>query len=456
MFKSSLHTVAGALRTWLIAAVITAALVPGLPQVPALARAGDEGLDTGGNRPAAAPAAADAPAGWGRLIGASFLISGQAEEELNPAIAYNNHQQEYLVVWWNDRPGNDDIRAERVSRSGNLLGSAWVASGAGADRQYPRVAYNTARREYLVVWEHRNSGGSEWNIAGQRLSVPSGPGSPQKVGGLINIAQGVTFTADCTRPAVAYSTTSDAYLVVFMYGWGTHRIQGRVLSGNGAPAGTVFDLAAATGTSQEAPDLAYNGRQNGYLVVWQERVGDYDIYARLVHPDGSLVGPGSFAISGLPVWEETKPHVAAIRTATALGEYAVVWQRDNSISGLISLQLVTGNGNLTGFMPRDSWSFTPGSYVATAIAGNENSQQFLVIVKLRPDTPLEAATVDRDLFRWSEWGWVDMGSGSDHPVAASGSGGEFLMVFDKHPFASRDVYGRRWGYQVLLPLVTRH
>ena len=98
---------------------------------------------------AGAPAAAAAN---GAPIGQQFVISGDPEQEVYPSVAYNSQRQEYLVVWSNDRAGNDDIRAQRVSKDGALIGgSFYISAGPGADRRYPDVAYNTQQDQYLVV-----------------------------------------------------------------------------------------------------------------------------------------------------------------------------------------------------------------------------------------------------------------------------------------------------------------
>jgi hypothetical protein len=402
-------------------------------------------------------AGASMVASFGTPIGHSFIISNQSTEELDPAVAYNSQQREYLAVFWNDRPGNDDIRAERVSWDGKLLGGVWVAAGVGTDRQYPDVAYNSARNEYLVVWQQYTAGGSESSIYGQRLSVPTGSGNPQLQGGPISIAPGGSF-ASCFEPAVAYSSTSDKYLVVFTYGWWPpYRIQGRVVLSDGSLPGSVFDVSSPTTWSQERPDLAYNRRLNGYLVVWQQKVGDYDIYARIVHPSGTPIGPDSFIISSLPIWEETMPTVAAIPTATSLGEYLVVWESDDSTDAAVRSQLVTGDGNLTGLTPHNVHWYATGAYAISAVAGNENSQQFLIVLKANASWSFSAIAISSDLVQWSPWYVLDSGPGADHPAIASGQTGDFLVAFDRPPFGTRDIYGQLWGsIRLYLPLILRN
>jgi len=42
----------------------------------------------------------------GRPVGSTFLIRAEALSEWHPAIAYNSQWQEYLVVFWNERPSS--------------------------------------------------------------------------------------------------------------------------------------------------------------------------------------------------------------------------------------------------------------------------------------------------------------------------------------------------------------
>ena len=62
-------------------------------------------------------------------IGGRFVILNENTlPEENPAIAYNSQRQEYLVVWYNDRTNCDDIRAQRVSRGGALVGGPFYVA----------------------------------------------------------------------------------------------------------------------------------------------------------------------------------------------------------------------------------------------------------------------------------------------------------------------------------------
>jgi hypothetical protein len=51
-------------------------------------------------------------------VGGRITISSLPEQQKAPSVAYNAERQEFLVVWWNDRPGNDDVYAQRADRNG--------------------------------------------------------------------------------------------------------------------------------------------------------------------------------------------------------------------------------------------------------------------------------------------------------------------------------------------------
>ena len=117
--------------------------------------------------PPARPAVAAAASMAAPVGNAIPIVAESTLTELAPAVAYNGDRDEYLVVWYNDRPGNDDIRAQRVDGSGVLLGGPfYIAAGSGVERRNPSVAYSSGQQRYLVVYEHDD--GTYSRIYGQR------------------------------------------------------------------------------------------------------------------------------------------------------------------------------------------------------------------------------------------------------------------------------------------------
>ena len=146
----------------------------------------------------------------GGPVGGELLIADQSVDAVYPALAHNTIWDEYLAVWSNDRPGNDDIYAQLLDRQGAPSGN-WraIAAGTGAERRYPDVTYNPNWNEYLVVWEQENHASGRISIRGRRVSD-----SGQGVGPEITISASGPRTG--TRPRVAHAFTSGTYLVVWL------------------------------------------------------------------------------------------------------------------------------------------------------------------------------------------------------------------------------------------------
>jgi hypothetical protein len=358
------------------------------------------------------------------------------------------------VVWWNDRPGNDDIYGRRVSGDGALIGGRFpIAAGAGHERCCPDVAHNSQSDEYLVVWEDDGAA-----IAGQRVSATG-----QLLGGEISI--GGLGDANF-RPAVAYASTQNKYLVVwveFETATTTWTFAGKEVSVTGSP-GSRF--AIGTGpfyTFDILVDLAYNRAHNEFLVVWHEYVGsDYDVYGRRVKMAG---GTGTLG-PAFPIFQsghdEGYAAVAAIPVPAGQGQYLVVCMKLVGSFG-IQGQLVTWDGNLAG--SHIDISTSPDDATYPAVAGSESAGRYLVVWSqegyvsspfIADGIMARAISADGDLVG------VEAGIGGLYPsgaAVASGSLGDFLVGFDAEPplvSAPDGVYGRLWGNRVYLPLVVRN
>jgi len=396
----------------------------------------------------AGPAAVQA----GGPIGGIFLIRDEASVSTNrPAVAYNSQRQEYLVVFWNDRPGCDDIRAERVAKDGRLLGGVWVANGCPADRRYPDVAYNSQANEYLVVWEE-----DEIDIRGQRVSATGG-----LAGGAFDIALGIGGSSSCWRPAVAYASTENKYLVVLqldsLAGCG---IGAKALNSDGSAWGTYFDIEPLSTNQKGYPDLAYNYLRNEFLVVWAEQCSipvQYDIRGRRVAMSGGAGPLGTaFWFSCDTCRDDLVPAVAAVPRSPD-GQYLVAWEYWTGANNYdIWAQRVAGGGTLEGsaFLVFDSTA----SDVCPAVAGSESNQQYLVAWTTSPAVypcicgrvvPTSGALVDAETVVGGYW--------AGNAAVASGPVGDALIAFqDTLGSGTYNIYGRLWGNRVYLPLVLRN
>ena len=424
-----------------------------------------------------APALGVAASGNSNAIGYNFTIANDAAlTETNPAVAYNPDREEYLVVWYNDRAGCDDIRAQRVSKSGALVGGPfYISAGCPADRRYPDVAYNSAQNQYLVVWEEEGSTG--FSIQARRVS-----GEGQVVDTTdIEIAPHGMGSSNNYRPAVAYASTEDKYLVVYqLWVWGapaTWSIAGKVVSSTGTPDPTVLVISTDPGgAAREQPDLAYNRSRNEYLVVWRQRFtsSDYDIYARRVSGNGAPLYPASIMIS-IRTWNEEAPAVGALPLTNNEGDYLVAWEINTGSAGIDAKTVhVASDGSATvGGLPQIVYDSSLDES-APAVAGNESSNQYLVTWSQYYEVDLggggvfpfydgiagKAVSSDGHLLNGSLFdpGTELGGFRADNSAVAAGPLGDFLVTFDDTPAlaSSRGIYGQLWGHRIYLPLVMRN
>ena len=304
-----------------------------------------------------------------------------------PAVAHNYKHKEYLVIWHNEWPGNRDIYAQRVSESGQRVGPWFAISSGPNDRVQPAVAYNATNDEYLVVWMQetgtdtnvyeiygrviawnnsyqkaekrfitypnrsfygprvawnsiRNEYMVVWNAFDTTISFP--PGVPNDIAGArapgdwstIYVSNILTQADGPHQVDITYNVAMNEYLIAFVvvhleavsgndiYGLRVNGDTGRSV----VPPGLIViyeDAIAGQRKHQNHPAVATN-EQDKYMVVWEHEYAynDHDIYAREYKADGTPDG-SYFTISS---WtqDDTVPDVAA---NGASKEWLAVWQR---------------------------------------------------------------------------------------------------------------------------------
>lgn len=383
----------------------------------------------------------------GSVIGSAFRIFddiGDNADHVDPAIAFNYQDGEYLVVWSNDRPGNDDIYGQRISKLGVPVGS-WFAIAYGPlhERRTPDVAYNSKLNEYLVVWDEPDQGiayAQRVSAIGQLIDGPI----------LITICQ---LLGDCAKSAVAYSSDSDTYLVIIANS--NTPLLWQILSSTGQPIeGDTFDIYFSLN-----PDLVYNPSRNEFLAVYEtlkQVSGNWttNVYATRFQGNGKPINPLGFEI-GIHSADQTNPSVTVIPTTPNDGQYLIVWEHhysptDRDIHGL----RLTGEGNPIGTRFTISGAATDES--SPAVAGSEVSDQYLVAWKEAVNPTSVIVMHEFSLVGNFLDGMItSAGADQNHPVVASGPAGDFLIAFDASAIDT-GIYGQLWGNRQFLPITIRN
>ncbi len=224
----------------------------------------------------------------GGLIGTNFRVNndvGSAQQH-SPRVAVSPEGW-YVVTWYDNRLGNDDIFAQRFDSLGVALGpNIRVNSDAGTIRQaFPDAATDGAGH-FTVVWVDWRNGIYPANpdIYSRQFDTSLAPMTADtKINrdGSQRAQREPTISADrMGNVAIIWSdsTVSDSWDIV-----------GQMIDVNGVVQDPNFQANEEGDSAQLQPDVALDG-QYRYMTWSDKRNGDYDIYASITkYNDPSII-----------------------------------------------------------------------------------------------------------------------------------------------------------------------
>ena len=267
-------------------------------------------------------------------------------DNLEPAVAYNSNHDEYLVVWSNTRSAGTtkDIYARRVRSDGTALAEFAIAHNANFHNYEPDVAYSPAHDEYLVVYTYDSvvtdsdiwARRVKWN--GADLDQPPYQefpiGRPDKSG-------------KQHKPAVAYSSDADEYLVVYQNSWGSlHDIDAVRVKASDGTLPSWRNIASVANEFRGSPDVAYSEATSHYLIAYTYQPSSVtdsgDIFGKVA--SGTL---GDLS-SEMHICDDANDQQEVALAASA-GEYLAVWADSPSSSTTeVYARRVGGDGTPLG------------------------------------------------------------------------------------------------------------
>lgn len=250
---------------------------------------------------------------------ATFTIS-PAGDPVNwlwgPDVAYSTTSQEFLVVWHGAYGSTNDVRAQRVSTSGALLGSMLVITSDGDYQREPSVAYNPQTNEFMVAYAAWLNAANYGAVSVRRVQAGTGvmPAAP------IELRQ--SALGDLI-PDIVYNPSTGGYHLVWVEatGRGAYRYYGLQLQASGAASGAVI-AESSSPAAYDALNLAYNST-SGMIAMVGHGQGVEDVMAEL------------YSSSGLPT---SSSMMNATQTGATKGSY---FPRIASHSGRAEWMLVT-------------------------------------------------------------------------------------------------------------------
>jgi hypothetical protein len=322
----------------------------------------------------------------------------------NPDVAYNSTDNQYLEVWYGDGDSTFDyeIYGQRVDANGNEIGSDFLISNADPPGNLtrialdPAVAYNSTNNEYLVIWyADEMPTDNEYEVWGQRLSASGAElGSDFRIS---NMGPDNSTTRTPLRdPEVAYDATSNEYLAVWagnnMGAVNKYEIWGQRITAAGAEVQGTAETSCADAVDSDGDGLINDGCPvvNGTA---ETQVGNQCINALDDDSDGT-VNDGCAVNSDFRISNtggDTDPSRGAdnpvVATNTSNGEYMVAWYGnpssaagENEIYGQVLSQAgaeVGGDFRISNVGPEGNGLYEPG-VDPPAIAYDSADNQFLV------------------------------------------------------------------------------
>jgi len=246
----------------------------------------------------------------GTEIGSEVRVSDSTVSAIEPATIWTG--SELGVVWMDYRDGNNEIYFARVSPLGVRIGPEVRLTTDVADKITPEIAWTGS--EFGVAWPDYRLGSFE--VFMTRVSAVG-----VKLGSDVRISDDDGEVG--YRVSLAWSGSE------FGLGWqdGRHtrdQIYFARVSASGTKIGSDMRITTTT-TEANAPSLVWTGSE--FAMSWYDRrdAGDYEIYAALVSPTGTLIGSEVRITSSLG-WSHFP------RLAWTGSEYGVAWhdQRDGN------------------------------------------------------------------------------------------------------------------------------
>lgn len=244
---------------------------------------------------------------WGNILD-EFVISSGAHHRAQPSVAYDPVRDRYLVTWILDYYGDGsdwDVWGRIIPWNGPSASLVEFSINSWTSNQWvPKVAYAGTQQEFMVVWNNQAPSVPVY-VSAQRIDAVTGA----LVGGAIAVASGAE---DRINPKLAYNQARNEVLVVYQLNsastggdvYGVRMTAGGVILGSGEFA------IAGWPDSEEDPAVGASRIGDKYVVAWHNVLSadDEDVYVWLLNGDGSFDG-GPMLLWSSPL-TESDPEVA--------------------------------------------------------------------------------------------------------------------------------------------------
>jgi hypothetical protein len=257
------------------------------------------------------------------------LINNAANDQINSASASDGNGGA-IVVWQDKRSGtNFDIYAQRINSSGAIQ---WTTNGVAicsvdSDQISPAII-SDGNGGAIIAWQDKRSG--NYDIYSQRVNANGAIQWSPSSGALVSV---VVF--DQVNIVMVSDGNGGALLTWEDYrsnaGPGLADVYTQKINASGVPQWTANGIGVCTqAAAQHGPRIISDGSGGAFLTWYDQRAGNYDIYAQHVSAIGGLVGIANGVAVCTMGTDQTNPDICTDGNGGAI----IVWQDFRSTTSI--------------------------------------------------------------------------------------------------------------------------
>jgi hypothetical protein len=263
--------------------------------------------------------------------GAEFRVSASTTlDEDAPAVAAASDGG-YMVTWTRRDGPQDfstDVFSRRLDASGAPVGAEVRVNTYTTDSQILPSLAQTARGDWIVVWDSFFQDGSDFGVFGRRLDAAGQPLGAE--------FQSNTHTTHTQDDAVVAAGARDGSFVVAWTDWSPKAQLGDIMvqryRADGVPRGAAFSANAPSTLGLMWPGAAMD-ETGAFVVSWHTYQYAYpvpveDVMARRFEADGTARG-AEFRVNT----DATGLQARSVVASDAVGNFTVAWQSRSEVNG---------------------------------------------------------------------------------------------------------------------------
>jgi hypothetical protein len=265
---------------------------------------------------------------WSGSPKVNNLITNAANDQVNP-VSVSDGNGGAIIAWQDKRSGHYDIYAQRVTTNGTVQ---WAINGvaicsADSDQVNPAIISDGSGGA-IIAWQDKRSG--NYDIYAQRINASGvlqwSPSAGDSVCKAVFDQVNIAMVSD--RNGGALLTWEDYRSNA---GTGIADIYAQKLSAAGVQQWTVNGIGVCTqAAAQHGPRIISDGSGGAFITWYDQRAGNYDIYAQRVNEIGGLVGIVDGVAVCTSATDQTNPDICSDGAGGAI----IVWQDSRSTTSI--------------------------------------------------------------------------------------------------------------------------